>query len=211
MANEGEPAPNTPFRFNLIGRFAVQERGQQLPDAAIGSRKGRTLLKLLLVNRGHMVPADLIAEVLWGDRPPPKAEENLASLVSRLRGRFGPRIIQGGRRGYAFAVGPWAQTDLDEAERLAAEAEARLSAGEPSLGTIAAERAIALLGAGRLLEEEADPSWAEGSQAHLDRLAGRARRSAWMAALLLSDPHRAIRAAQAAIDASPLARNRIGP
>jgi DNA-binding SARP family transcriptional activator len=203
--SEDDASPESSrFRFGLIGRFSVQKDGQPLTDTVLGSRKERTLLKLLLVNRGHVVSTERIVEVLWEERPPEKAQANVSSLVSRLRGTFGANAIQGRRPGYTFATGAWAETDLEEAERLTAEAEARLSAGEPSLASVAAGRALDVLGAGRVLEEETYPPWAEEAQSRVDRLASIARRSAWTAAIQLSDPPGAIRAAEAAIAAAPL-------
>jgi hypothetical protein len=58
--------------------------------------------------------------------------------------------VAGDRQGRRFVAGPRVEVDLDEAERLTAEATARL-AGEPALALAAAERALTLLGRG--------PSW----------------------------------------------------
>ena len=63
----------------------------------MGSRKSRTLLKVLAVARPGPVAVDRIVEVLWADEPPAAAEQNVASLVSRLRGVLGPGVILGGR------------------------------------------------------------------------------------------------------------------
>ena len=58
--------------------------------------------------------------------------------------------MAGDRQGRRFVAGPRVEVDLDEAERLTAEATARL-AGEPALALAATERALTLLGRG--------PSW----------------------------------------------------
>lgn len=109
---ETEGAPSDPyFRFHLFGPFAVSRDGNAMPDREIGSRKGRTLLKMLLLERGRVVPADRIAEVLWGDTPPPKWDRDVATLVSRLRGVFGSDSIRGSRDGYRFA--PSARFEAD--------------------------------------------------------------------------------------------------
>ena len=81
------------FRFRLLGRFAAWRNDVPLSDIEIGSRKGRTLLKLLLVDRGHVVGIDRIAEVLWGE-PAENADRLIASLISRLRGVVGADALE---------------------------------------------------------------------------------------------------------------------
>jgi hypothetical protein len=49
----------------LVGRFGVSRDGVAVDRVDLGSRKGRQLLKLLAVERDHVVPADRIAAVLW--------------------------------------------------------------------------------------------------------------------------------------------------
>ena len=192
------------FRFHLLGPLTVARDGVPLSTREIGSRKERTLLKLLLVERGHVVPSDRIAEALWEGAPPERWERDLATLVSRLRSVFGTDAIVGGRAGYRFAPGPGLEVDLDDAERLAAEGEARLSSREPALARTAAERALGIVGPGTLLEDEPYADWAEEARAATSRLLRRTRRVAWQAALELSDFGAAAGDAEAAIGADPL-------
>jgi predicted metal-binding membrane protein len=112
------------YRFRLVGRFSASRDGVELLERDIGSRKGRTLLKLLLLHRGHVVSADRIADVLWGEAPPDRWERDVATLVSRLRKVFGSGAIEGGPGGYRFVGSERLAVDLDDAERLTAEAEA---------------------------------------------------------------------------------------
>ena len=60
------------------------------------SRKARTLLALLAVERQQRVPVERIVDVLWDGQPPATAERTVASLVSRLRGALGATITVGG-------------------------------------------------------------------------------------------------------------------
>src|SRR4029453_8283058 len=92
--------------------------------------KGRTLLKLLLARRGEVVPADVLAEVLWPGRPPADPEANPAPLVRRLRSVLGAEVLAGGRGGWRFVTGPRVEVDLEEAGRLAAGGGGRLG-GRP--------------------------------------------------------------------------------
>jgi len=192
------------FQFRLVGSFAVEVSGAPMRDRDVGSKKGRALLKLLLLHRGRTVSTDSIIEALWGERPPGKPEENVAALVSRLRAVVGHDAISGGRGGYRFVAGPGLAVDLDEAEQMVAEAERRNGAGQPALARVATERARELLGAGRLFQEEASAEWVEAGQRELDRLVRRARRADWLASMELSDHRRAIEAAEAAVASDPL-------
>jgi DNA-binding SARP family transcriptional activator len=147
------------LRVRVLGPLAVAVDGREVPPHELASRKGRTLLKLLLARRGEVVPADVAAEVLWPGRPPADPEANLATLVSRLRSVLGPEVVAGGRGGWRFVAGPRVEVDLEEAGRLAAEAGARL-AGQPALALAATERALDLLGRGPFLSDEPDADWA---------------------------------------------------
>ena len=54
----------------VLGPLAVAVDGREVPPHELASRKGRTVLKLLLARRGEVVPAGVLAEVLWPGRPP---------------------------------------------------------------------------------------------------------------------------------------------
>jgi DNA-binding SARP family transcriptional activator len=176
----------------------------EMADREVGSKKGRTLLKLLLVQRDHLVSSERIAEVLWGDAPPAKWDRDVATLVSRLRAVFGPDAIAGGVNGYRFVRADRFVIDVDQAERLAGEAEARLTAGEPALAHAAAGRALAILRAGTLLEEEPYAEWVEEVRAAAATLLRRVRRSAWRAAMDLSQTDAAVGFAEEAMADDPL-------
>ena len=190
-------------RVQVLGVLAVAVDGREVPAHRLASRKGRTLLKLLLARRGAVVPAEVLVEALWGGRPPADPDANLATLVSRLRAVLGPDAIAGDRQGWRFVAGARVEVDLDEAERLAGEAGARLG-GEPALALAAAERALALGGRGPFLADEPDADWAMAARREAGRLTARARRLAWEAALAVGDPARALAHARAAAAADPL-------
>jgi DNA-binding SARP family transcriptional activator len=190
------------LRVRVLGPLAVAVDGREIPPHELASRKGRTLLKLLLARRGEVVPADVLAEVLWPGRPPADPEANLATLVSRLRSVLGPEVLAGGRGGWRFVTGPRVEVDLEEAGRLATEAGARL-AGQPALALAAAERPLDLLGRGPFLADEPDADWAAPPRRETERLSARCRRLAWEAALALGDPDRALLPARAAVAADP--------
>jgi DNA-binding SARP family transcriptional activator len=191
------------LRVQVLGVLAVAVHGRAVPPQELASRKGRTLLKLLLARRGEVVPADVLVEALWAGRPPADPDANLATLVSRLRAVLGPEVIAGDRHGWRFVAGPRVELDLEEATRLPGEADARLPA-EPALALAAAERALALLGRGPFLADEPDADWALPARREAERLAARARRLAWDAALAVGDHARALAHADAATTVDPL-------
>src|SRR5271165_1428532 len=112
-----EPDGSARVELRLAGPFGVVRDGAELPEGDVGSRKSRTLLKLLAVERPGLVTLDRIVDVLWDGDPPAAAEQNVASLVSRLRGVLGSGVIQGGRPGYRLAGAPEVSVDLDTAAR----------------------------------------------------------------------------------------------
>ncbi len=191
------------IELRLAGTFGVIRDGIELPDGEVGSRKSRTLLKLLAVERPGLVPLERIVEVLWGGLPPAAAEQNVASLVSRLRGALGPDVIKGGRPGYRLAGSPTVSVDLDAAAGYCDQAERKLAAS-PGLALATAEQAIALMAAGTALADEPYSAWAEPARDELRGQLRRARLAAAEAALAADDTRTAIRHAEAAMAADPL-------
>jgi len=109
--------------LRLAGAFAVFLNGTELTEREIGSRKSRTLLKVLAASRPGMVAAEQLAELLWDGDTPAGADRNIASLVSRLRAVLGTGVIRGGRSGYRLGDAADVSVDLDAAGRLCATAD----------------------------------------------------------------------------------------
>jgi hypothetical protein len=75
----------------LLGHLRVlDENGAEVQ---LSAPKLRTLLALLLVNRDRPVSADLIADTLWGDEPPPSAPNLVHGYVRDLRQRLGAQVV----------------------------------------------------------------------------------------------------------------------
>jgi DNA-binding SARP family transcriptional activator/tetratricopeptide (TPR) repeat protein len=188
--------------LHLAGAFRVVRDSIELTDGQVGSRKSRTLLKLLAVERPGLVPVDRIVAILWPDGQPAAPERNVAILVSRLRAALGPDLIQGGRAGYRLAA-PDVVVDLDEAARFCAQAEGKLEHAA-AVALAAAERALMLLSAGTALGEEPYAEWADPAREQVRGLLRRARLAAAEAALATGEPRRAAGYAEAAVAADPL-------
>jgi DNA-binding SARP family transcriptional activator/tetratricopeptide (TPR) repeat protein len=199
IATAGSPQ----IELRLAGTFGVIRGGTELPESEVGSRKSRTLLKLLAVERPALVPVDRIVEVLWAGESPAAAEQNVASLVSRLRGVLGAGIIVGGRQGYRLTGEPRVGVDLDAAARCCERAERTLPAS-PAIALAAAEQAMGLLSADVALAEEPYATWAGPAREQLRRLLRRGRLTAAEAALAIGEAGSAARCAEAALAADPL-------
>ena len=187
----------------LAGTFRVVRDGVQLTDGEIGSRKSRTLLKLLAVERPGLVTVDRIVEILWPDERPASPEQNVAIMVSRLRAVLGAELIQGGRAGYRLAAGPGLVVDLDVAAGFCEQAEGKLATAA-AVALAAAERAHELLSAGTAIGDEPYADWADPARDQVRELLRRVRLAAAEASLATGDPRRAAGYAEAAVAADPL-------
>jgi DNA-binding SARP family transcriptional activator len=120
VGRESPAAGSGPPRveLRLAGAFAVVVDGAELSEREIGSRKSRTLLKVLAARRPRLVAADQLVEVLWDGQAPAGADRNIASLVSRLRAVLGAGVIRGGRSGYRLGDASDVTVDLDAAAQL---------------------------------------------------------------------------------------------
>lgn len=188
--------------LRLAGTFRVVRDGIELTDGQIGSRKSRTLLKLLAVERPGLVPVDRIVDILWPNERPNAPEQNVATLVSRLRAVLGADLIQGGRTGYRLAAAPGIVVDLDAAARLCDQAEGKLATAA-AVALAAAERAHELLSAGTAIGDEPYADWADPAREQVRRLLRRVRLAAAEAALATGDPRLAAGYAEAAMAADP--------
>ena len=115
------------LEFRVLGPVQAVRDGREL---ALGGPRRRAVLALLLVAGGRVVPAERLAEELWGESPPPGAAGTLRSHLSRLRTLMAPDaavVARGG--GYALAAGP-DQLDAARFERLAGAGREALEHGE---------------------------------------------------------------------------------
>ena len=166
---------------------------------ALGSRKARTLIKVLAVARGQPVPVPRLVDCLWPDRPPARPSQQISVLVSRLRSVLGPERLPRSDAGYQL-LADW--IDLDVANHLATAASRRLAAQNYASARLAAEAALALM-RGELLADEPDSPWADEERAAVAKLGVDVRRTAARAALAIGDFAAAREMSEAVVAADP--------
>jgi DNA-binding SARP family transcriptional activator len=88
--------------YGLLGPFRVLD--DEGADVQPSAPKVRTLLALLLLNRGQPVSADRIADTLWGDEPPRSAPNLVHGYVRDLRRQLGIQGISTVTGGYRLDV-----------------------------------------------------------------------------------------------------------
>jgi DNA-binding SARP family transcriptional activator len=89
----------------------------------VGGRHVRALLGALVLAADHVVPVERLESVMWGDAPPPSADDSLHTYVSRLRQLLGPELLERDDGGYRLVV-TRDQIDALRFEDLFAAAEA---------------------------------------------------------------------------------------
>src|SRR5882757_4931255 len=131
------------MRVGLLGGLEVLDDDEH--DVVVAGAKLRSLLALLALNAGRVVPTEQIVDALWGENPPAAVRNGLQGLASKLRRALGSAelvAMRGG--GYALELPPEA-VDVHRYEQLVTAGQTAAAAGDPS-------RAAALLG-------EADSLW----------------------------------------------------
>ena len=115
--------------FALLGPLEVDVGARRI---AVGRRRERCLLAVLLLELGRVVPAERLIELLWEDDPPPQARRALHVHVARLRtvlvagGGDGVRLETAGA-GYVLHADPQA-VDVHRFRALVAQAHGEHSA-----------------------------------------------------------------------------------
>lgn len=178
MSGGAGVATTTSLRVRVLGGLAVDG----VPERALGSRKTRTVLKVLALARGAPVDVATLTDAVWPDRLPSRPDDQLAVLVSRLRHALGRERVRRISGGYALAA-DW--IDLDELERLV-DAAARAASSGRTAAAAGAARAARQLCRGPVLPDD-DGTWVVPARTWAARLAARADRIAAEAALAMGD------------------------
>ena len=98
-------------------------------SVALGGRRSRLLVAVLVLRANEPVRRDALIEAIWGDALPGSASHALDNLVSRARGQLGADVLQSRRGGYVLVVEP-EHVDALRFEALAARGRDALVRGE---------------------------------------------------------------------------------
>jgi predicted ATPase/DNA-binding SARP family transcriptional activator len=162
----------------------------------------RALLIRLAVAADRPVGADLLAEAVWGDAPPPEATNALQALVSRLRRGLGAGAVVAVPGGYRLAVGP-GDVDAFRFERAVEEGRKALRDNDFVGASRLFHDALALW-RGPALADVAGSDWACGHIARWEEL----RLCAWEdrveADLRITDPGGLVAELRAVVASHPL-------
>jgi DNA-binding SARP family transcriptional activator len=101
--------------FRILGPLEVLDADER--QLALGGQKQRAVLGLLLLERGRVVPTEVLVDRLWGEDPPPTATTSLQNTISRLRKLLGPERLITKPPGYAVSLGE-DELDLARCDRL---------------------------------------------------------------------------------------------
>lgn len=184
------------LRVHLLGGLEVEG----VPALALGSRKGRAVLRRLAVAAGAVVPTDDLVELAWPEGAPVRAQDQLSVLVSRLRGVLGSARVVRRESGYAL-VTDW--LDLAVLESAPADVAAGLSGGD-AVGALAAGRATLHVVRGELLpEDQSDAPWLGEARLAAQRSLQRLRLVTAEAALAAGAARDGADLARACLDADP--------
>ena len=109
------------MEFQVFGPMRIRADGRA---TTVRGRLQRVLLGVLLCRAGAMVPTDVLAEAMWGERDSARAASNLYIHVHRLRRLLpDPERLVSEPGGYRLAVGP-GELDVDHFETLLDEGTA---------------------------------------------------------------------------------------
>jgi len=191
----------------LAGRIAVEVNGAVVEERHFPGRQGRLLFAYLVAEHGRPVPRHELADVLWGDAPPPTWEKALSVLVSKLRsvlaesGLDGTRALTASFGCYQLDLPEGAWVDVLVAQSAANEAESFLEQNEPESATTAAALAESLTRSPFLPGD--DGPWVEEKRRELGEVRIRALSALAEASLRTDKPAEAERWAELAVEAEP--------
>ena len=147
--------------IRLFGPLAVEDGGRTLGPRDLGGTRPKQLLQILLSARGHRVPTDRVADLLWGQELPQNAAGSIQTFVSVLRRHLTPdrgrarELVVTEAEAYRFAT-ELVELDLDRFDELVER-----STREPThVARRSLEQALALA-RGEVLEDEPYAHWAQ--------------------------------------------------
>jgi DNA-binding SARP family transcriptional activator len=146
--------------IRLLGDFSVSVGGQEIATGAWQTRKVKSLLKILALDRGRRVRREQLAEQLWPGAEPESSAASLRVTLTRLRRALASVADGGGAAALQAGTGFVAlRSDLvapTDAERFVSDVEQGLALcerGDAAAATALLTPALAAYGGGLLPED----------------------------------------------------------
>jgi DNA-binding SARP family transcriptional activator len=198
MHPSGDDPSGSRLVIRVFGALEIVDGERVLGPRDLGGVRPKQLLEILLTARGHQVPTDRIAEMMWDAERPDDITASIQTFVSVLRRRLvedrnrARQLVVTEAEAYRFATDT-VDLDLDRFDELLER-----SAREPTrLARQSLERALSLV-RGDVLEDEPYTLWAQDLRgSYQGRVLG-ARLDAAEAALAERDLAAALTHAEAA-------------
>lgn len=147
--------------FRILGPLEVLLDGQAVP---LGGQRRRSLLAVLLVHHGQVVPTGRLVDLLWGENAPKTAVTSLQNGISQLRRELGPDVVETRPPGYLVGIDPQTVDSVRFEGMLVA------ARGSPAAERAELLRAALALWRGPPLADLASEEWAQGEIRRLDDL-----------------------------------------
>jgi len=149
------------LQIRLFGPLEIED-ARTLGPRDLGGSRPKQVLEILLTARGHRVPTDRLADLLWGEQLPQNAAGSLQTFVSVLRRHLASdrerarELVVTEAEAYRFAT-DLVDLDLDRFDQLLER-----SAHQPTRSARRSlEEALGLV-RGEVLEDEPYADWAQG-------------------------------------------------
>jgi len=146
--------------IRLFGALEIEDGDRRLGPRDLGGSRPKQVLEILLAARGHHVPTERIAELLWGEDRPTDAGASIQTFVSVLRRRLvadrerSRQLVITEAEAYRFAT-DLVELDLDRFDELLER-----SAREPTRAARRSLEQALSLARGEVLEDEPYVVWA---------------------------------------------------
>jgi DNA-binding SARP family transcriptional activator len=110
------------LEFRILGPLEVRREGRPV---RLGGSRERTVLAVLLLNAGRVVPMHVLVDAVWDQDPPPKAEKAVRNNVSALRASLAleagaDSVIETTPPGYRLGLSDGSLDALDFRQQIAA-------------------------------------------------------------------------------------------
>ncbi len=155
------------MRFRVLGPVEVQVDGSW---SSISATKWRTMLAVLLLRAGEVVPTEQLIGEVWPEDTPATAVNLISVYVLRLRRLIGDaegQLLVTRSRGYQLLAGP-GDVDAQRFARLAAEGRAALSAGDSPRAADLLGEALGLWQGSRALADVPDSALVSAAASGLE-------------------------------------------